>query len=192
MEHIGPKGELLAGRPVPLFIPSSVRREWLINGVDDESLAELEAEFAHCHGYEFEWGQIIETVAGPDEERQTPISAGAVVCWQFALVNLHHAFLDVGGDLGELSDLAVDMLDEIRQDALIELTPEQRSDALPDSIEFGEGNTISTFEVTVFRSEDAEQARHWIGNFFIPGVLPMLISRLQADNCSASSSANAH
>ena len=192
MEHLGPKGDFLAGRPVPLLIPSSVRREWLINRVDDESLAELEAEFGHCHGYEFEWGQIIETVAGPDEERQTPGSAGAVVCWQFALVNLHHAFLDVGGNLGELSDLVVDMLEQIREDALTELTPEQRSDALPDSIEFGEGDTISAFEVTVFRSEVAEQARHWIGNFFIPGVLPLLLSRLQAENCNASSSAKVH
>ena len=108
MEHIGSKGDFLAGRPVPLLIPSSVRREWLINGVDDESLAELEAEFGHCHGYEFEWGQIIETVAGRDDDRQAPVSAGAVVCWHFALTNLHHAFLDVGGNLGELSDLVVD------------------------------------------------------------------------------------
>lgn len=192
MEHIGPKGDFLAGRPVPLLIPSSVRREWRINGVDDESLAELEAEFGHCHGYEFEWGQIIETLAGPDENRQTPGSAGAVVCWHFSLVNLHHAFLDAGGHLGELSDLAVDILEQIRQDALIELTPEQRRDALPDSIEFGEGNTISAFEVTFFRIEDAERARQWIGSFFIPGVLPMLISRLHPENCNASSSANAH
>lgn len=192
MEHVGSKGDFLAGRPVPLLIPSSVRREWLINGVDDESLAELEAEFGDCHGYEFEWGQIIETIAGPDEERQTPISAGAVVCWQFALVNLHHAFLDVGGDLGELSDLAVDMLEEIRQDALIELTPEQRRDALPDSIEFGEADTISAFEVTCFRIEDAERARHWIGSFFIPSVLPMLISQLHAENSNTPSAADVH
>ena len=192
MEHIGPKGDFLAGRPVPLFIPSSVRREWLMNGVDDASLAELEAEFGHCHGYEFEWGQIIETLAGPDDDGQTPVSAGAVVCWHFALVNLHHAFLDAGGNLGELSDLAVDMLEQIRQDALMELTPEERGNALPDSIEFGEGNTISAFEVTVSRSEDAEQARHWIGSFFIPGVLPLLILRLHADNCTTSSSANVH
>ncbi len=192
MEHIGSKGDFLAGRPVPLLIPSSVRREWRINGVDDESLGELEAEFADGHGYEFEWGQIIETVTGPDEDRQTPVSAGAVVCWHFALVNLHHAFLDAGGNLGELSDLVFDMLEQIRQDALIELTPVQRSDALQDSIEFGEGNTISAFEVTCFRSENAERARHWIGSFFIPSVLPMLISQLHAENCSASSSANAH
>ena len=192
MEHIGSKGDFLAGRPVPLLIPSSLRREWRINGVDDESLAELEAEFADCHGYEFEWGQIIETLAGPGDDRQTPGSAGAVVCLHFALVILHHAFLDAGGTLGELSDLAVDMLEQIRQDALIELTPEQRRDALPDSIEFGEGDTISAFDVTCFRSEDADRARQWIGNFFIPRVLPLLISRLHADNCNTSSSANVH
>jgi hypothetical protein len=91
-----------------------------------------------------------------------------------------------------LSDLALDMLDQIRQDALIELTAEQRSDALPDSIEFVEGNTVSAFEVTVSRSEDAERARHWIGSVFIPGVLPILITRLQAGNSSASSSAKVH
>ena len=96
MEHIGSKGDFLAGRPVPLLIPSSVRREWRINGVDDEYLAELEAEFAQCHGYEFEWGQIIETLAGPGDDRQTHGSAGAVVSWHFALINLHHAFLDAG------------------------------------------------------------------------------------------------
>ena len=192
MEHIGSKGDFLAGRPVPLLIPSSVRREWLINRVDDESLAELEAEFGHCHGYEFEWGQIIESLAGPGEDRQTPGSAGAVVCWQFALVNLHHAFIDARGNLGELSDLALDMLEQIRQDAFLELTPEERGNALPESIEFGDGNTISAFEVTVFRIDDAERARHWIGSVFIPGVLPMLIARLHAENCNASSSANAH
>lgn len=192
MEHIGSKGDFLAGRPVPLLIPSSARREWRINGIDDESLAELEAEFGNCHGYEFEWGQIIETLAGPGDDRQRPGSAGAVVCWHFALINLHHAFLDAGGNLGELSDLAVDMLEQIRQDALMELTPEQRRDALPDSIEFGEGDTISAFEVTCFRSEDAEQARQWIGNFFIPGVLPMLIAQLHADNCHMPSAADVH
>ena len=84
------------------------------------------------------------------------------------------------------------MLEQIRQDALIELTPEQRRDALPDSIEFGEGDTISAFEVTCFRIEDADRARQWIGSFFIPGVLPLLIAQLHADNCDVSSSAKVH
>lgn len=192
MEHIMLKGDFRSGRPVPLSIPSSVRREWQVNGGDDESLAEAAAEFSQSRGYEFEWGQIIEELLDqdPTEKDDDPLSMSAR--WHFVLVDLHNEFLDAGGNLGELSDLAVDILDLVRQDAFAELTPENRRETMPDFIDFNEGNNISAFEIAVLGVENIDQARQWVDSFFVVGVLPILISRLRAENRAASSSSDIH
>jgi len=179
------KGDFLAGRSVPLLIPSSVRREWQMNGGDDGFLAEVEEEFGECRGYEFEWGQIIEELLEQDsrEKDDDPLSMSAR--WHFVLVDLHNEFLDAGGNLGELSDLAVNILEQIRDDAFAELTSEDRRETLPDYIAFSEGNNISAFEIAVLGVENIDRARQWVDSFFILGVLPILISRLQAENRTA-------
>ncbi len=178
------KGDFSAGRPAPLMIPTSMLREWQKNGIDEESRAEVEAEFSHSLGYEFEWGQIIEELLDHDSNEKDDAIPSLSAQWHFVLANLHNEYLDAGGNLGELSDLAVDILDSIRQDALVELTPEQRTSTLPDYIRFHEGNNISAFEIAVFGVENIDQARQWVDSIFLHGVLPNLISRLQAENCT--------
>ena len=186
------KGDFLAGKPVPLLIPSSVRREWKMNSGDDDCLAEAESEFADSRGYEFEWGQIIEELLDQDcgEEDDDPLSLSAR--WHFVLVDLHNEFLDARGNLGELSDLAVNILEQIREDAFAELSPENRRDTMPDFIDFSEGNIISAFEIAVLGVENIDRARKWVDSFFVAGVLPILISRLRAENREASSSSDIH
>jgi hypothetical protein len=67
-----------SGRTIPLQIPEPVGREWKINGVDADHLAELQAEYSAATGYEFDWGQIIEEVfhgtptAGSDKLEDPP------------------------------------------------------------------------------------------------------------------------
>lgn len=184
------KGDFSAGRPVPLSIPACVRREWQMNG--DEGRAEAEAEFSHSLGYEFEWGQIIEELLDQDpiENRDDPPPLCAR--WHFVLVDLYDEFLDAGGNLGELSDLAVWILDQVTEHALVELPPEDRGEILPDYIRFGEGNSISAFEIEVFGIDNIDTARQWVDSFFFPGVLPHLISRLQAENREAAEPSNFH
>lgn len=45
------KGDFSAGKPVPLSIPSCLQREWGINGVEGERLAEFKAEILGSLGY---------------------------------------------------------------------------------------------------------------------------------------------
>jgi hypothetical protein len=192
MELSVPKGDFLSGQSVPLFIPSSARREWQINGDDNESRAEVETEFAQIRGYEFEWGQIIEELFDPAESGNDADSACIGACWHFVLIDVCNEFCDRGGNLGELSDLAVDILESIQLDALAELTPDQRSEVLPDYVTFDEGNNISVFEINVLGTENIERARMWVDSLFIPGVLPILTDRLRESNRAASSRNNSH
>lgn len=176
-----------AGRSVPLSIAPSVRREWKINRCNDyASIASLEAEFADSRGYEFEWGQIIESLTDRNEAEEggDPYVAAR---WDFVLVDLHNEFLDVGHNLGELSDLAVCTLERIRDSVLSELIPGESWDVLPPYIAFDEGDSISAFEILVWGIENVERARQWTASFFIPGILPLLILRLQAESQAASS-----
>ncbi len=180
------QGDFSAGKPAPLSIPTSVRREWQMNG--DEGRAEAEAEFSHSLGYEFEWGQIIEELLDHDHPEKSDDPPPMCARWHFVLVDLHNEFLDAGGNLGELSDLALYILEQIHQYALIEVAPDNRGDILPDYIEFDEGNNISAFEIAVFGVDNIEPARQWVDSFFFPGVLPRLISQLQAENREAAAS----
>jgi hypothetical protein len=179
MELSVPKGDFLAGQSVPLFIPSSVRREWQVNGVGDESRVELETEFAQIRGYEFEWGQIVEDLFDPAESGNDPDSPIIGACWHFVLVDLHNAFLDGGGNLGELSDLAVYILEEFSRWAVEKFSPRCKSKILPEYIDFDEGNTISVFAIDVLGTKNVERARKWVATFFIPCILPLLIMYLQ-------------
>lgn len=184
------KGDFAAGRPVPLMIPTCVRREWQING--GEGRAEVEAEFSHSMGYEFEWGQIIEELLDHDRPEKTDDPPPLCARWHFVLADLHNEFLDAGGYLGDLADLALYILEEIREYALTEVAPENRGDIVPDYIEFDEGNNISAFEIAVFGVDNIDPARQWVDSFFLPGVLPRLISQLQAENREAELSPNFH
>jgi hypothetical protein len=60
-----------------------------------------------------------------------------------------------------------------------------RDDALPACISFDEGNNISAFAVCVVGRSNVADARKWMSSFFFPGVLPMLIDRLRAENEAA-------
>ena len=174
------KGEFSTGKPVPLLIPACVRREWQMNGSKDR--AEIEAEFSHSFGYEFEWGQIIEDLM--EQEDCDDAGHGSCMCarWHFVLVDLHNEFLDVGGNLMDLSELALTTLEQIRQDALSNLAHEDRCEILPDYIEFDQGNNISAFEIFVLGIDNIDRARQWVDTVFLVSVLPNLISKLRAEN----------
>ena len=177
-----------SGSTVRLHIPEPVWREWKINGVDADSLAEAQAEHGAAVGYEFEWGQIIEEVFA-DDPAGAPCDTGNLpslaLCWHFVLSGVHGEFLDGGGNLGELSDLAVAVLEDI-EDSREELPEAAREDGLPTCIAFDEGNNVSAFAIFVFGRSNIARARAWVGSFFIPGVLPLLIDRLRGENEAAS------
>lgn len=150
------------GRAVPLLIPEPIWREWTINGVDADELAELQAEHGEVVGYEFDWGQIIEEVldenTAADSDNLEDL-ASLAVRWHFVLRDVHTAFLDSAGNLGELSDLAITILAEIEQ-SRDELAEPLRDDALPDCISFDEGNNISAFAVCVVGRSNDQHRQH--------------------------------
>ena len=110
--------------------------------------------------------------------------------WHFLLANLHDEFLDAGGNLGGLADLALHIVDEICECPLAELGHEYRHEIVPDFISFDEGNNISAFEIAVFGVDTIDMARQWVNVVFLTGVLPSLISQLQAENREAELSPN--
>lgn len=177
-----------SGSTVHLLTPEPVWREWKINGVAADSLAELQAEHGDAVGYDFDWGQIIEEIfdddpaGAPCDTQDVPTLA---LCWHFVLSGVHGEFLDGGGNLGELSDLAIAVLAEI-EDSRDELPEPAREDGLPACVSFDEGNNISAFAICVLGRSNIARARQWVGSFFIPGVLPLLIDRLRNENEAAS------
>ena len=176
-----------SGSTVRLLIPEAVWREWKINGVDADSLAEVQAEHGAAVGYEFEWGQIIEEVIDGDPATAPcdPENLSSLaLCWNFVLSGMHGEFLNCGSNLGELSDLAVAILADI-EDSRDELPEIAREDGLPTCISFDEGDNISPFAIFVFGRSNIARAREWVGSFFIPGVLPLLIDRLRCQNEAA-------
>jgi hypothetical protein len=181
-------GDFESGRTVPLLIPEPVWQEWKKNGVGADSLAELQSEHGAAVGYEFDWGQIIEEVfddhPDTDSEDQQDLPRLAVR-WHFVLSGLYSEFLDGGGNLGELSDLATVFLAEAEQ-SRDELPQAMRDDELPARISFDEGNNISAFAVCVSGRSNVSVARQWMNSYFIPGVLPLVIDRLREENDEAS------
>ena len=182
-----PTSDFESGRTTALQIPEPVWREWKINGVDADHLAELQAEYGEAMGYEFDWGQIIEEVfdgiptADSDNLEDPPHLA---VCWHFVLCDVYTAFLDGGGNLGELSDLATVILAEAEH-SRHDLPEAWRDDALPACISFDEGNNISAFAVCVVGRSNVADARKWMSSVFIPGVLPIVLDQLCRENEAA-------
>jgi hypothetical protein len=158
-----------------------------MNGVDADCVAELRAEHGAAVGYEFDWGQIIEEVvdakpAGDPDDLEHALCLA--VRWHFVLCDVYTAFLNGGGMLGELADLAITILAEVER-AHSELPADVLEDTLPTGISFDEGNNISVFAVCVCGRSNVAVARRWMSSFFIPGVLPILIDRLRRENEAA-------
>ena len=89
-----------------------------MNGVGAESLAELQSEHGAAVGYEFDWGQIIEEVfdGHPDTDSEDEQDlARLALCWHFVFSGVYTEFLHGGGNLGELSDLAIMVLAQAEQ-----------------------------------------------------------------------------
>ena len=101
--------------------------------------------------------------------------------WHFVLCDVYTAFLDGGGNLGELSDLAIVMLAEAEH-SRHDLPDAWREDALSACISFDEGNNISAFAVRVVGRSNVADARKWMSSIFIPGVLPIVLDQLCREN----------
>jgi hypothetical protein len=84
-----------------------VRRKWQLNCVSDDNPEDLEEESGESLGYEFEWGQIREEQPDPDRLAKRDDPPLMCVRWHFVLVDLYDEFLNAGGNLGELADLAL-------------------------------------------------------------------------------------
>ena len=158
-----------------------------MNGVGAESLAELQSEHGAAVGYQFDWGQIIEEVfdgilAADSDNLEDP--SYLAVRWHFVLCDVYTAFLDGGGNLGELSDLATVILAEAEH-SRHDLLEAWREDALPACISFDEGNNISAFAVCVVGRSNVGGARKWMSSVFIPGVLPIVLDQLCRENEAA-------
>ena len=182
-----PTSDFESGRSIPLQIPEPVSREWRINGVDANHLAELQAEYGEAMGYEFDWGQIVEEVfdgipTADSDNLEGPPSVA--VRWHFVLCDVYTAFLDGGGNLGELSDLATVILAEAEH-SRHDLPEAWREDALPACISFDEGDNISAFAVRVVGRSNVADARKWMSSVFIPGVLPIVLDQLCRENEAA-------
>lgn len=182
-----PTSDFESGRTIPIQIPEPLSREWKINGVDADHLAELQAGYGEAMGYEFDWGKIIEEVfdgiptANSDNLEDPPYPA---VRWHFVLCGVYTAFLDGGGNLGELSDLATVIVAEAEH-SRHDLPQAWREDALPAYISFDEGNNVSAFAVCVIGRSNVADARKWMSSVFIPGVLPIILDQLCRENEAA-------
>jgi hypothetical protein len=100
------------------------------------------------------------------------------------LCDVYTAFLDGGGNLGELSDLATVILAEAEH-SRDDLPEAWREDALPACISFDEGNNISAFAVGVVGRSNVADACKWMSSVFIPGVLPIVLDQLCRENEAA-------
>ena len=97
------------GETWPLSIPESLRYEFTTNPCLQDQWREWEAENGQSFGYQFPWGQIHEDptrpVSGGDSD-------GIAMEWHFVLSELQAAFRQAGGDLGELSDWCIAVLEQ--------------------------------------------------------------------------------
>jgi len=178
-------GDFAKGITIPLPIPACVRREWQINGYEGEGKDEDE-DLTASVGYAFEWGQIIEDMCEPNPD-DPPEERGFIgVCWHFLLTGLHQEFLDAGGNLGELSDLAMILFHPQPYNAK-DVATRLRKAKQPKFVDFDEGNCISAFEIMVMRTRNVARARRWVADVFIPDVLPYLRTRLWEMNRAAAS-----
>lgn len=161
-------GDFAAGRPIPLFLDTSIVREWDRNSLSAEARAELEAEHAGALGYVFPWGQIIEErSAAGDQVADKPEEEGNALSWHFVLSQAHAAFLEGGGNLAELADVALECLHDG--------VPFEETGSPPAFITFEEGNAISVFEISVRDVASEAAARKWVHNTFLRLALPMVI-----------------
>ena len=176
-DRLADPGDFEAGRPVPLFIPSAVLREWDINEVSAEARDEIVAERAPAIGYEFPWGQITEERYADPPSADIPAPGHPVISWHFALTDLHHHVLNVGRNLGELSDISVDVFDDCLENCLVDLgskgDAEGASRSPCDFAAFEEGDAISAFEICVYDPARVALVRDWIATVFIPVALPL-------------------
>jgi hypothetical protein len=175
------KTQFALGHATPLPIPASLEREWAVNGVQGAELAQLREEHLGTVGYPYPWGQIVENRCDEAAPGDPIDPAAPVLTWGFVLSALHDEFLDAGGNLGELADLAVTLLDAIASAA----QAEDRTDVIPAFIGFEEGEGCSAFQIVVSGHNNVDAARDWVDQFFIDGVLPLLIERFRAENASA-------
>ena len=158
-------------------MPGSVQSELTINGCFEERRREWEAENGRNVGYQFPWGQIHEDRyadgdTGPDK---------VAMEWHFALSELHTEFLWRSGNLGELSDWCVSMLEDAEERA----REERAQEVLPPCVAFSEGNLLSAFSIEVWGARNVPAARAWVADVFIPAILPLVMDSARQINQEA-------
>jgi hypothetical protein len=159
-----------SGEPRPLLMPRSVSTELTINARFEDKRREWEAAHGRNVGYQFPWGQIHEEAAEPCADSSPDQLA---IEWHFILSELHTEFLWAGGNLLELSDCCVDILEHVEACA----REQSAGEFLPPHVSFSEGNAMSAFSVLVWGSANLAAAREWVADMFVPALLPIVIER---------------
>src|ERR1700674_2540269 len=95
----------------PLTIPAAILVELDRSGATLDDYRALADLYRTAKGYEFPWGQIIES--------DSPASEGLPACreWEFILAEPLAHLHAVSGNLGEVSDLCLSLLDRLRYSA---------------------------------------------------------------------------
>lgn len=166
------------GESTPLLVPAPMQEEPTTSACFEEQRRDWETETGRTLGYQFPWGQIHEErcggngVTGPDDP---------VMEWHFVLSELHAEFLRDGGNLCELSDCCVEMLENAEERAREEISQE----VFPAYLSFSEGHSLCAFSIYVPGAENLPAARTWIANVFIPGILPLVVEHARQINAEA-------
>jgi hypothetical protein len=100
---------VLTGPPVPLRPAPSALEEWrtiLPPDVLDPAHPDSPLHCYHeVHGYRFAWGQVLEGVGPP------AANGPRLLTWDFILIDAQQQYHEEGGNLEELSDMALLFLD---------------------------------------------------------------------------------
>ncbi len=166
------------GEPRLLLMPASMQEEPTNSACFENWQREWETENGHNLGYQFLWGQIHEERCEGDGATRPDDS---VMEWHFILSELHAEFVRDGGNLCELSDCCVGMLEHAEERAREETSQE----VLPAYLSFSEGHSLSAFSIHVSGAENLPAARTWIADVFIPGILPLVVESARQINAEA-------
>jgi hypothetical protein len=164
--------------PRPLLMPASTQEEPTTSACFEQRPREWEAENARNLGYQFPWGQIHEERCDGDGATRPNDS---VMEWHFVLSDLHAEFVRDGGNLCELSDCCVGMLERAEEHAREETSQE----VFPAYLSFSEGHSLSAFSIHVSGAENLPAARTWVADVFIPGILPLVVGSARQINGEA-------
>lgn len=159
--------------PRPLPIPAALLMELDRTQASAQRYHQLDERYRTALGYEFSWGQIVES-SKPATGDLTETCE-----WQFvptlSLARFHRA----GGSLVDVAGLCVQLLCQISEAAGNALLPETRRIVWPHGLAFTESSdSFAAFSVQAVGRESIDKARCWLEECFLPAVMPRILDCL--------------